>query len=144
MKQQNYQSSIAANFSPAEAFEAITLVNQWWAKNFEGSAKKLDDTFTVRFGETYVTFTITECIPDQKIAWHVTNCHLPWLSNKTEWNGTTVQFEITTIGEQTQITITHIGLIPELECFEACQAGWNEHFKGSLLKLITEHAGVPQ
>lgn len=67
-----------------------------------------------------------------------------WLSNKTEWNGTTVQFEITTIGEQTQITITHIGLIPELECFEACQAGWNEHFKGSLLKLITEHAGVPQ
>jgi hypothetical protein len=144
MNQQNYQSSIAADFTPREAFEAINKVNEWWAKNFEGSAEKLNDVFTVHFGETFVTFKVTESIPGKKIAWKVTDCWLPWLKDKTEWNGTTVQFEIVPLGDETRITMTHIGLVPEVECFGACEAGWNKHFKGSLLKLLTEHAGVPQ
>jgi len=144
MNQQNYQCSIAADFTPAEAFEAISRVNNWWAKNFEGSAEKLNDVFTVRFGETFVTFQVTECIPGEKVAWLVTDCYLPWLNDKTEWNGTTVMFEISPLGDETQVTMTHIGLTPEVECFDACEAGWNEHFGESLLKLLTEHAGVPQ
>jgi hypothetical protein len=144
MNQQNYQSSIAADFTPAEAFEGISRVNEWWAKNFEGSAEKLNDIFTVHFGETFVTFKVTESIPGKKIAWEVTDCHLPWLKDKTEWNGTTVMFEISPLSDGTQVTMTHIGLVPEVECFGACEAGWNEHFKGSLFKLLTEHAGVPQ
>jgi hypothetical protein len=144
MNQQNYQSSIAADFTPREAFEAINQVNQWWAKNFEGSAEKLNDVFTVHFGETFVTFKVIKNIPEKKIAWYVTDCWLPWLKDKKEWNGTTVQFEIVPLDDETQITMTHIGLVPEVECFGACEAGWNKHFKGSLLKLLTEHAGVPQ
>jgi hypothetical protein len=46
---QNYHSSISANISPAEALEKISRVNEWWALNFEGSAKSLDDIFTVRW-----------------------------------------------------------------------------------------------
>ena len=144
MNQQNYQCSIAADFTPNEAFEAINQVNAWWAKNFEGSAEKLNDVFTVHFGETFVTFKVTESIPGKKIVWDVTNCYLPWLKDKTEWNGTAVMFEISAFGDETQVTMTHIGLVPEVECFGACEAGWNEHFKGSLFKLLTEHAGVPQ
>jgi len=144
MNQQNYQSSIAADFTPQEAFEGISHVNEWWAKNFEGSAEKLNDVFTVHFGDTFVTFEVTESIAGKKIAWHVTNCYLPWLSDKTEWNGTMVVFEISPLGDETQVTMTHIGLVPEVECFGACEAGWNQHIKGSLFKLLTEHAGVPQ
>lgn len=144
MKQQNYQGSIAADFTPGEAFEGISRVNEWWAKNFEGSAEKLNDVFTVRFGETFVTFKVTESIPGKKIVWHVTDCYLPWLKDKTEWNDTAVMFEISPFGDETQVTMTHIGLVPEVECFSACEAGWNKHFKGSLFKLLTEHAGVPQ
>ena len=144
MNQQNYQCSIAADITPQEALEGISQVNGWWAKNFEGSAEKLNDVFTVRFGETFVTFKITESIPGKKIAWHVTDCYLHWLNDKTEWNGTTVVFDITPLGDKTQVTMTHIGLVPDVECFGACEAGWNEHFKGSLYKLLTEHAGVPQ
>jgi activator of Hsp90 ATPase-like protein len=144
MKQQNYQSSIAADFTPSEAFEAINQVNQWWAKNVEGSAEKLNDVFTVHFGETFVIFKVAESIPGKKIAWLVTDCHLPWLTDKKEWNGTKVMFEISPLGNHTQVTMTHIGLVPEVECFGACKAGWNQHFNGSLLKLLTENAGVPQ
>jgi hypothetical protein len=145
MNQQNYQSSIAASFTPGEAFEGISRVNEWWAKNIEGSTEKLNDVFTVNFsGGTFVTFKITENVPGEKIAWHVTDCYLPWLKDKTEWNGTTVMFEISPLGDETQVTMTHIGLVPEVECFEGCEAGWNKYFKGSLFKLLTEHAGVPQ
>ncbi len=144
MEKQNYQSSIAADITPEEAFEGIKQVNKWWAKNFEGSAEKLNDVFTARFGETYVTFKVSENIPDKKIAWEVTDCYLPWLNDKTEWNGTTVVFDISCSGEQTQVTMTHIGLVPEVECYGACEAGWNQHIKGSLFKLLTEQAGVPQ
>ncbi len=145
MNQQNYQSSIAADFTPAEAFEAINQVREWWAKNIEGSTEKLNDVFTVRFSSgTFVTFEITESIPGKKIAWLVTDCYLPWLKDKTEWTGTSVVFEISAVGDETQVTMTHIGLVPEIECYNGCEAGWNQYFKGSLLQLLTEHAGVPQ
>jgi Activator of Hsp90 ATPase homolog 1-like protein len=144
MNQQNYQCSIAADFTPSEAFEAIAQVNGWWAKNFEGSAEKLDGLFTVRFGETFVTFKVTESIPGKKLAWHVADCYLHWLSDKTEWTGTTVVFDIAPIGDKTQVTMTHVGLVPEVECFDACEAGWNQHFRGSLYKLLTEQVGVPE
>jgi hypothetical protein len=143
MEQQNYQCSIAADFTPAVAFEAIGRVNEWWAKNTEGSAEKLNDVFTVRFGETFVTFKVTESMPGKKIVWAVTDCHLPWLKDKTEWNGTTVVFEIAPLSDQTQVTMTHVGLVPAIECYEGCESGWNRYFKGSLFNLLTEHEGAP-
>jgi hypothetical protein len=143
MDQQNYQCSIAADFTPGEAFDAISRVNEWWVRDLEGRTEKVNDVFTVHFGETYVTFKITESIPNEKIAWHVTDCYLPWLKDKTEWTGTTVVFEISPSGDETQVTMTHIGLVPEVECYGGCEAGWNQYFKGSLFNLLTEHAGIP-
>jgi hypothetical protein len=145
MDQQNYQGSIAADFTPGEAFEGISRVNEWWAKNIEGSAEKFNDVFTVRFSNgTFVTFKVTESAPNEKIAWLVTDCYLPWLKDKTEWNGTTVMFEISPSGDETQVIMTHIGLVPEIECYAGCEAGWNKYFKGSLLQLLTQNVGAPQ
>ncbi|MDP9046590.1 MAG: SRPBCC domain-containing protein, partial [Bacteroidota bacterium] len=136
---------IAAYFTPGEAFDAIGRVTEWWAKNVEGRAENLNDVFTVRFsGETFVTFEVTESVPGEKIVWQVTDCYLPWLKDKTEWNGTAVMFEISSLTDETQVTMTHIGLVPEVECFAGCEAGWNKHFKGSLFKLLTENVGTPQ
>lgn len=144
MNQQNYQSSIAADITPAEAFDSINHVNEWWAKNFEGHSQKLNDVFTVRFGETFVTFKISEVIRNKKIVWQVMDCNLHWLQNKTEWNGTSIMFEISPMGDSTQVTMTHIGLVPGIECFEQCERGWNHFIKESLFKLLTEHEGVPR
>lgn len=145
MNQQNYQGSIAANFTPGEAFEGISRVNEWWAKNIEGNTKNLNDVFTVHFSNgTFVTFKVTESVPGEKIVWQVTDCFLPWLKDKTEWTGTSVVYEIVPSGNETRVTMTHVGLVPEIECFEGCEAGWNRYFKSSLFKLLTENAGVPQ
>ncbi len=43
----------------------------------------------------------------------------------------------------TQLSFTHIGLTPGVECYAQCEKGWNYFIGISLFKLITEGAGVP-
>lgn len=130
MNQQNYECSIAADFTPKAAFDGINRVKEWWVRDVEGSTEKLNDLFTVRFtGGTFVTFKVIESSPEKKIAWNVTDCYLPWLKDKTEWTGTTVVFDISLSGNETKVSFTHVGLVPEVECFDGCVAGWNKYLK---------------
>lgn len=122
----------------------ISQVNKWWAKEVRGESEKLNDKFTVDFGETYVDFKISELVPNKKIVWKVTDCNLHWIDNKKEWNDTEVVFEISSKSKKTQIDFTHIGLVPGVECYEDCEVGWNEHITISLVKLINEGNGMPQ
>ena len=141
---QNYHANISARVSTHDAFEKITEVNNWWASNFKGSARKLNDVFTVTFGETFVNFKITEIVPDKKIVWHVTDCNLHWLKDKKEWNDTKIVFEISQKNDETKIDMTHVGLMPGIECYENCEKGWDFYIKQSLLKLITTGKGLPE
>jgi activator of Hsp90 ATPase-like protein len=143
MKQQDYHCSITADVTPEEAFDRVNDVSGWWAKNLEGSSKRLNDVFTVHFGKTFVTFTVTEFVPNKLVTWKVTDCYLHWINDKKEWNGTSVRFELSKEGEETRVTMTHIGLTPGAECYNDCEAGWNDHFGDSLLKLLTEQEGAP-
>ena len=70
-KTADYHCSITANTSAKEAFDKIARVPEWWATDFEGSARKLNDVFTVRFDTTWVTFKIIEATPDETITWYV-------------------------------------------------------------------------
>ena len=143
-EQQNYHSSIVVNANANEAYDKISHINEWWASNFEGSAKNLGDVFTVRWGETFVTFKIAEAIPGKTVTWLVTDCHLPWLNDKKKWNDTKVVFEISEKNNATKIDMTHIGLTPEVECYQDCEAGWNHYIKKSLPKFINDGLGVLQ
>ena len=143
METRDYHINISANVSSKEAFDAFNNVAAWWATNFEGSSQKLYDTFTVHFGDVSVDFKIIEFVPNQKVVWLVTDCDLTWLNNKKEWLGNTMVWEISTENNTTQINFTHVGLVPELECYTDCNDGWNFHIGTSLLKLMTEQKGMP-
>jgi hypothetical protein len=143
MKIENYNCSITANTSTQKAFEGINHVNEWWAKNLEGKTEKQNDVFTVRFGETFVTFKVTESMPGKTVMWHVTDCYLHWLKDKKEWNDTDVVFEISGKENSTEIHFTHIGLAPEVECYDTCVKGWDQYIKGSLINLLNTGKGQP-
>jgi hypothetical protein len=143
MKTQDFNCSITANVTAEEAMEAISQVWIWWAKDFTGCAEKLNDQFTVRFGTTFVDFKITELIPGAKVVWTVTDCYLPFQHDKTEWTGTKAVFEIIAKNEGVTINFTHVGLVPEVECYESCTKGWTKYIPGSLQKLLTEGVGQP-
>jgi len=140
----DYHCSITAAVPARDAFEKIARVGDWWAVHFEGRAQKTGDIFTVTFGETFVTFKIGEVIPDKKIVWQVTDCNLHWIKDKKEWNGTEIVWEVSSRGGATRIDMTHVGLVPGVECYENCEPGWNHHIKDSLFKLLIEEKGFPE
>ena len=65
------------------------------------------------------------------------------MKDKKEWKGTKMSFEISVQNNETQIHFTHIGLVPEVECFTDCTAGWRHYITKSLFKLLTEQEGLP-
>lgn len=144
MKTRDYTVTIKTKGTAKDAFQKIAKVGNWWAKDFKGKALRTGDTFTVRFGETHVDFKITEAIPDKYIVWQVTGCYLHWLNNKTEWNDTRIVWEISEENKITQIKMTHIGLTPDVECYEDCKVGWTGHVTKSLVSLINENKGQPE
>src|SRR5882757_4212107 len=143
MKKQDYNVSITVNATAQEAFKSINSVTKWWTEYLEGSSKKLNDEFTVRFGDVHVSKQkLIEVVPDKKVVWLVTDSNLNFIKDKQEWTNTKISFELSQHDNKTQINFTHIGLVPEVECYNACVKGWDYYIKGSLFKLFTEGKGT--
>ena len=87
----------------------------------------MNDKFHVPMGKTFVDFQITELMPNKKVVWKVTDSFINWLKDKKEWNDTEVDFEILEKEDASQIDFTHIGLVPEIECYNVCEEGRNAH-----------------
>ena len=143
MKERHYHRSISANISPGEAFERIARISDWWTAGVRGNLRNLGDAFTVLFGETFVDFEIVEVVPDKRIVWLVTDCNLHRMKNKTEWKDTRIVWDVTPDNRATRIDMTHVGLVPGVECYNVCEAGWNFYVGESLLKLLNEGKGLP-
>lgn len=142
--QQDLSLVLTVKASAKETMKNISQVNLWWAKNFKGQASKLNDEFSVYFGDTYVNFRISEVISDKKITWLVTDCNLHWIQDKKEWNNTEVVWSLTEQDGKTQIDFVHKGLTTESECYDSCEPGWTHHIKDSLVKLIEKGKGFPE
>ena len=145
MKTQDLTITLLIDQTPEEVFKAINNVRGWWSETIEGGTNKLNDEFIYRYKDMhYSKQKVTELIPGRKVVWHVTDSILYFLKkDKTEWTGTNVVFDISRIGNKTQIQLTHVGLVPASECFEACSNGWNYYLQNSLLNLITTGKGQP-
>lgn len=143
-KQQDFNYSLTVKAPAKEAMKKISQVNLWWAKDFKGKAGKLNDEFSVYFGDTFVDFKISEHIPDKKITWLVTDCNLHWIKAKKEWKGTECIWTVKEKDGKTMIDFVHKGLTPDVECYESCKPGWTHHIKDSLLKLIEDGKGFPE
>ncbi len=122
----------------------ISRVSDWWTKGVAGRARKLGDSFTVRFGETFVDFKISKIVPDKKVVWQVTDCNLHWLKDKKEWKGTDVVWDVSREDKTTtNIRMTHSGLVPGIECYGNRKEGGDFFVGESLAKLLTENKGLP-
>ena len=139
----DFTTTILVDNSAKEVFNAINNVRGWWQGEIEGSTDKLNDEFTYRMKEFHFSKQkVVELIPNEKVGWLVTDSKLNFVTNKSEWTGTKIIFEISEINNKTQIRFTHFGLVPEFECFGGCSNGWSELVQKSLYSLITTGKGM--
>ena len=146
MTTSDFSITLLVDQTPEDVYRAINNVRGWWTEDMEGSSQKLNDEFTVRFFDDIQVTTqkLVEIIPDKKVVWLVTKSELNFLEDRHEWNDTRISFEITEKGNKTQLRFTHLGLVPKIECYKDCSAGWTRYIKGSLLELLTNGKGKPE
>ncbi|HMB67171.1 MAG TPA: SRPBCC domain-containing protein [Candidatus Bathyarchaeia archaeon] len=144
LKSQNYTTTFTVDQTPEEAFAAINDVRGWWSGNIEGSTNKLGDEWTYRYKDThYSKQKITELVPGKKVVWNVLDSYLNFIEDKTEWNGTRIAFDISKKGDKTEVRFSHMGLTPEVECYDACTNAWGGYVNSSLRNLISKGKGRP-
>jgi hypothetical protein len=145
MGNQNYTATILVDQTPKEVFNAINNVRGWWIDDIDGQSEKLNDEFSVLFydGVHYSKQKLVEFVPDKKVVWLVTESKLNFIEDESEWTGTKISFEISTIGNKTQLQFTHHGLRPDIECYKDCSNAWGGYIKKSLFDLITKRQGEP-
>jgi hypothetical protein len=144
MDNQDFSTTFLVDQTPMEVFDAINDIGGWWTGNFEGSSQKLNDEYSVRFGDVhYSKQKLIEVIPGEKVVWLITDSKLTFVEDQTEWTGTKVSFEISKQGDKTQLHFTHQGLVPQFECFNGCSKGWEQYAQYSLHSFITTGKGMP-
>ena len=142
MKTTDYTTTILVDQTAGEVFSAITNVSGWWQGAITGNTKNLNDEFEYRMKEFHFSKQkIVELIPNIRIVWDVTESKLNFISNKSEWAGTKIIFEIEEMNYKTQLRFTHEGLVPSLECYGGCSGGWQKLIHESLVNLITTGQG---
>ena len=140
----NFTASFVVDQSPKEVFEAINNVRGWWSETVEGATDKVGAIFKYRHKDLHrSTQKIVELVPGRKVRWRVQEGYLSFVKDKQEWKGTEIVFDIARKDGKTEVRMTHVGLVPGLECFSDCSGGWSFYFGRSLRKLITTGKGQP-
>ena len=144
MTDRNFTTTLEVDQNPSEVFAAICNVRAWWSQEIVGRADKVGDTFKHRFRDLHrCEIAVKELVPGRKVVWTVLENYFNFTEDSTEWKGTDIVFEISRCCESTVLTFTHVGLVPEYQCYVACTDGWTFYIHDSLRELIATGRGRP-
>ncbi len=140
----NYTATILVDATPKEAFDSINNVRGWWSEEIEGGTDKVGEVWKYHYKDVHrCTMKVTELIPGKKVVWRVLDNYFDFTKDQNEWKGTEVVFDIAKKGNKTEIRFTHVGLVPQHECYDVCSDAWGSYISGSLKSLIATGEGHP-
>lgn len=128
-----FSYSFTSSKTPSEVFDLLLHIDKWWsglyAESITGESKAVGDEFSFRAGEGmhYSKQKLVELIPDKKIVWQVTESNLRFLHDQNEWANTKLCFDLSAEEGKTKITFTHVGLLPQIECYDSCSNAWTQY-----------------
>lgn len=142
MTTKSYTTSFTVPRTPAEVAAAISNPRAWWSDSIEGTTDKVGAVWNYHFRDIHrATIKVTEMAPG-RIVWHVLENDFNFIADKREWVDTHLVFDVALKGDGTEVRFTHVGLVPDYECYEICENAWGTYI-GSLRSFITTGTGFP-
>jgi uncharacterized protein YndB with AHSA1/START domain len=136
---QDFTSVKTIAAGPEQVLAALTTpegVAGWWGTT-SGSAGAVGDVLEVGFGTSRLITLGVASLEPGRIEWFVERAPFT-----PEWDGTSIVFELAPAGDGTELRFRHVGLTPQFECYEMCQAGWT-HYLASLVAYAERGVGDP-
>jgi uncharacterized protein YndB with AHSA1/START domain len=132
----DFRSTKSFEAAPDVVYSAITDIDAltaWWTPAAGGA--NAGETLRFLVGEQEVVMRIDQADQPSRVRWSVLVCEpVP------DWEGTSITFDVESIGTGTELHFQHHGLNPTLECFDMCNAGWTRHLV-SLVNFVDRGAG---
>lgn len=141
MTNKNFSYSFETSKTSDEVFRLLLQIPQWWSGVYEetitGKSEQLNDEFGFKAGGGMhnTKQKLVELVPNEKIVWLVTASNLTFLSDPGEWMDTRICFDISARNNRTLVTFVHEGLVPGIECYDACSGGWTQYLERLEKKL---------
>jgi hypothetical protein len=145
----DFKKTINVKTSNEKVFKAITTdVNKWWGNVDNKMANKIGSEFSVFFEEnTEWRFVISELREFSHVTWKCiyANHSFSGLKGiKEEWLNSEIIFVCKVQKDNmVQLSFTHKGLTPDLNCYEICNAGWTHFIVNSLKQYLETGTGTP-
>lgn len=141
----SFTTSATVDRTAEEVYAAINHPQSWWSAAIRGSAREVGDEFVFDSpGHHCWRMRVIELAPSRTVEWQVLDTSsTDFVADPTEWNGTTIRFDIVAGDGHTTIRFTHAGLVPDFECFQACSTGWTGYIQSSLRRLLATGRGEP-
>jgi len=144
MTQKDYTQSFTVDQTSAQVFTSITNLRGWWSEDIEGKTDKINEVFNYRYKDVHrAKIKLVEAVPGKKVVYLIQENYFQFTKDKSEWTGTKLAFDISRKDGKTYVQFTHIGLVPDYECFEICSDAWGNYIKKSLRDLIIKGKGQP-
>ncbi len=142
MSSRNFTTTIEVENSPDEVYKAVNNPRAWWSDGIEGTTDKLNAEWNYHFGDNHRSkLQVVELVPNERIVWLVMENYFKNAKSQSEWVGNRITFEISRHGKKTRLVFSQIGLIPENDCYKACDWAWTGFVQTSLRSLITGGKG---
>lgn len=144
-----FDRTIAVTADAKAAYAALTTGFKYWWTNPEGTIQQVGDHAKFGFppGVSYWTFEAVKLVPGKYVELlciEASHKHKGQPKEiETEWLGTRVIWSIEDAGGTTTITMRHVGLTPDLLCFDICVAGWDHFYTDSLKAYLNSGVGTP-
>jgi predicted phosphohydrolase len=149
MNTPGFTTTLLVDQTAEAVFNAINNVRGWWSEEIEGGTEKLNDVFDYHYEDVHYEdlhrckMKLVEVLPAKRVAWLVLENYFKFTKDKSEWTGTKIIFDIDKQGNKTAVRFTHLGLVPEYECYDICKAAWTNYIQNSLRSLIETGKGKP-
>lgn len=149
MSTDSYTTTVHIARPPRDVFDAINDVRGWWSEEVDGDTDRAGAEFSFRGHDDAETvehlsrIRVVDLVPGERVVWRVLENHMSFVEDQTEWEDTEIRFELSGSEAGTLLHFTHVGLVPDFECFDVCRDAWGFYIRTSLPGLVTTGQGSP-